>query len=62
MSILFTGSQDGGREWEPEPLELPLVNPGSSRLPHKAPLPYGDDAPDEDDGDRRNRVVVIDLA
>jgi hypothetical protein len=56
--------EGGGREWEPQPFELPLVNPGSSRLPPKAPLPYHDDgdASDEDTDESGRRVIVIDLA
>ncbi len=58
--------------WEPEPLELPLVDPGSSRLPRKTPRPYDSHresdlrevpdpgALDEGEGERRS-VVVIDL-
>ena len=64
MSTRILGGEGGGREWEPEPFELPLVNPGSSRLPRKAPLPsYGDDEAEDDDADRGgSRVIVIDLA
>ena len=59
----FLGGNGAEREWEPEPFELPLVNPGSSRLPRKAPLPsYGDDETEEDDSDHgSSRVIVIDL-
>ena len=64
MSIQCLGGDGGGREWEPEPFELPLVNPGSSRLPRKAPLPsYGEDEVEDEDTDRgSSRVIVIDLA
>ena len=65
MSI-ESAHEGGDREWEPEPFELPLVDPGSSRLPPKTPRPYDDPSPygdDSDDTDEAgNRVIVIDLA
>ena len=46
-----------GTEWEPEPLELPLIEP-------PRPRERGDDDPTIDVGDAGNdrpRVIVIDL-
>ena len=63
MSMQWAHEASGEVEWEPEPFELPLVNPGSSRLPPKSPLPYNEDSSDGDDsGESGKRVIVIDLA
>jgi hypothetical protein len=45
-----------GTEWEPEPLELPLILP--TRLP---PRESGDEDPATDAGNDHPRVIVIDL-
>jgi hypothetical protein len=45
-----------GTEWEPVPLELPLIEP--TRLP---PREQGDEDPATDAGNDRPRVIVIDL-
>ncbi len=63
MSVQKAHGDSGASEWEPEPFELPLVNPGSSRPPPKSPLQYNEDSSEGDDPEGSgSRVIVIDLA
>jgi hypothetical protein len=56
MPISFLHEREtDSRDWEPEPLELPLIDPG--RRPN-APLTWEIDAPE---ADRGAHVIEIDL-
>ena len=55
MAISFLQDRESeSRDWEPEPLELPLVDPGRQWRP----VTWDIEAPD---GDRGARVIEIDL-
>jgi len=59
MAISFLQDRESdSRDWEPEPLELPLVDPGRSQWRPGAPVTWDIDAPD---ADRGAHVIEIDL-
>lgn len=58
MAISFLQDRETeSRDWEPEPLELPLIDPGRAWRPGDR-ITWDIDAPDADTG---ARVIEIDL-
>lgn len=56
MLLSFLQDRESGADWEPDVLELPLVEPWPRPL---APVSIEIDAPESEPG---SRVIVIDLA
>jgi hypothetical protein len=54
----FHDRESDSRDWEPEPLELPLVDTGRAPRRPGAPVTWEIDAPEQDRG---AHVIEIDL-